>query len=245
MEDLELFKKRIEGYIQKAYNNGVTLLSFLDDVKISVLEDAIKHYEMSPQYYGGFIGSDRVRAIISLNDASKDAFKIVVYRIKYNKRYYEITHRSILGSIMALGIKRECIGDILITEDKNAYFACTREISEYIYNELHAIGSAAIELEIEESEIENVIRYEEKLHFLSSMRLDVILASSYQMSRSEAFEYIKNGLVSVNHVVTQNPSKIITLNQELSVRHKGRVKIKEIGGISKSGRIAVLLAKRV
>lgn len=245
MEDLELFKKRVDGYIQKAYNNGVTLLSFLDDAKISVLEDAIKYYGMSPQYYGGFIGSDRVRAIISLNDASLDEFKIVVYKIKYNKKYYEITHRSILGSIMALGIKRECIGDILITEDRNAYFACTREISEYIYNELHQIGNATVELEIEEAEIENVIRYEEKLHFLSSMRLDVILASSYQMSRSEAFEYIKNGLVSVNHVVTQNPSKIITLNQELSVRHKGRVKIKEIGGISKSGRIAVVLAKRV
>ena len=79
----------------------------------------------------------------------------------------------------------------------------------------------------------------------SSLRLDVFIAAAYNLSRSEAHEYIVNGLVYINHVLILNPSEAVKLQDEISVRGKGRCKLAEIGGFSKSGRIAATLAKRV
>lgn len=245
MEDLELFKKKVASYIDKAYSGGVAVLNFLDEAQIGILNQLAKKSNLDINYYGGFINSDRLRAIISMYEVDKADYKIVVYKIDYNKKYYTISHRSVLGSLMSLGIKRECIGDIIITDDNDAYFAVTEEISTYILNSFDAVGKAPIRLIKVDDEIENVIRYSEKLHFVSSLRLDVIIAASYNLSRSEALELITNGLVFINHISTLNPSHIVKLNDELSVRHKGRVRLSNIGNETKSGRIAVILSKRV
>lgn len=246
MEELELFKNRISSYIDKAYTGGVSLLMFLDEAKLGILNQEIKkNPTLNISYYGGFKNSDRVRAIISSDIASSENYKIVVFKIIYNKRYYTISHRSVLGSLMSLGIKRECIGDIIIDNNLDAYFACTKEISGFIKENLHSIGGAQIELIEEVNEIENIVRYEDKLHFLSSLRLDVIIAAAYNFSRSEALDYIKNGLVFINHINIFNPSHIVKELDEISVRHKGRVKLSSINGNSKSGRLAVTLSKRV
>lgn len=245
MEDLELFKKKVASYIDKAYSGGVALLNFLDEAQIGILNQLAKKSNLDINYYGGFINSDRLRAVISMYEVNKSDYKIAVYKIDYNKKYYTISHRSVLGSLMSLGIKRECIGDIIITDDNDAYFAVTEEISTYILNSFDTVGKAPIRLIKVDDEIQNVIRYSEKLHFVSSLRLDVIIAASYNLSRSEALELITNGLVFINHVSTLNPSHIVKLNDELSVRHKGRVRLSNIGNETKSGRIAVTLAKRV
>ena len=245
MEELEIFKKRIDSLISKSYSGGVTLLNFLDEAKLGIIKLAFKNIKDINLYLeGGFLNADNVRAIISPYDVSKNDFKIVIYKIKYNKKFYEINHRSILGSLMGLGIKREFIGDIVLT-DNDAYFACCEEISSYIKDNLKFIGKAPIELIKEDIIIENVVKYSEKVEFLSSLRLDVFIAAAYNFSRNEAHEYIINGLVYINHILIQNPSEILKLGDEISVRGKGRCKLKEIGGFSKSGRIAATLAKRV
>ena len=93
--------------------------------------------------------------------------------------------------------------------------------------------------------IENIIKYDSKLYFLSSLRLDVVIANAYNLSRSEALEYLCRKDVSINHILNQNPSHICEVGDLISVRHKGRVKISEIKGHSRSGRLEVILSKRV
>ena len=146
---------------------------------------------------------------------------------------------------MALGIKRDCIGDIVLTDNQDVYFACTKEISNYIFEQFTSLNNASIELEEVDYPVKNVIKYDEKLYFLASLRLDVIISAAYSFSRSEALEYIKNGLVFINHFNVLNPSHIVKENDELSVRHKGRVKIINVGGETKSGRLKITLGKRI
>ena len=245
MDELDIFRKRINSLITKAYNGGVSLLNFLDESKLGILKQETKNIkDVFVHYDGGFLNADTLRAIITPYEVEKTDFKIVIYKIKYNKKYYDINHRSILGSLMGLGIKREFIGDIVINDD-GAYFACGEEIAEYIYDNLKFIGRAPIILEKEDKIIENVVKYSEKVEFLSSLRLDVFIAAAYNLSRSEAHEYIVSGLVYINHVLILNPSEVLKLQDEISVRGKGRCKLAEIGGLSKSGRIAATLAKRV
>lgn len=246
MEELELFRKRVSSYIDKAFQGGVSLTMFLDEVKLEIIKREVEKAKSINLYtFGGILYSDRARAIVSPYSVENKDFKIAVFEIIYNMKYYTIGHRNILGSILSLGIKRECIGDIVVLESKKAYFACCEEISDFLLSELHFIGKANISLKKVTEPIENVIRYEESTVFVSSFRLDVILAGAYRLSRSEALAMITEGLVSVNHVLVLNPSHTIVLNDEISVRHKGRVRLSYIGKESRSGRTAVTLGKRV
>ena len=145
---------------------------------------------------------------------------------------------------MALGIKRECIGDIVIA-DGDAYFAATNEISQYLLREFKAVGKAPITLSIVTNEIKNERKYIEKTHFVSSLRLDAIIASGYNLSRSDAHQMIVDGMIKVNHVSVLNPSHNLKENDLLSVTKKGRLIVGEIGGNTKSGRICVNLKKQI
>ncbi len=245
MEELELFKKRMNSLLNKALDGGVSVLNFLDEAKLVILKNESKKFkDINVFYYGGFKNADSLRAIISPYDIEKEDFKIIVFKIIYNEKYYNINHRSVLGSLMALGIKREFIGDIVLN-DTGIYFACAKEISDFIYNNLKKVGSASITLKYINEEIENVIKYKEKIDFLSSLRLDCFISSAFDLSRSKANELIVSGLVYINHVLILNPSETIKLEDEISVRGKGRCKLAKIGGLSKSNRIAVTLAKRI
>ena len=146
---------------------------------------------------------------------------------------------------MSLGIKRECIGDIYISDNQDAFFACCKEMGDYIVQNFHFVGNVSIELVEIQERIEEVIHYERNVYFVSSLRLDVIIAAAYHLSRKEALDFISNGMVFIKHVLIQNPSHIVKCGDEISVRHKGRFLFEKIGGESKSGRIAVILAKRV
>ncbi len=245
MESLDNFKKRCESIIDKANQGGVTLLGFLDDAEIGILEALVrKHPSLYLYSDGGIINSDRKRYLLTPYEDTNIDFKICIYEIIYNKKYYEINHRSILGSLMSLGIKRECIGDIVINE-QGAFFAATKEISPFLLNEFKGVGKAIIELKEVNYDVYNIIKYESKTYFLSSLRLDSVIAEGFKMSRSEAQEMITNGLVYINHILCQNNSHIVKLEDIISVRHKGKIKLMEIGGNSKSGRIAVTIGRRI
>lgn len=246
MEELDGFKRRVNSLIKRAQDGGVCLLSFLDDAEMGIVLEEMKYQkDITANFYGGIIDSDRKRCIISSYPIEDNDYKIKVFEIIYNKKYYELYHRSVLGAIMGLGIERKAIGDIVLKEDKRVFFAATEEISKFLKEEFRSVGKAPIELKEIDYPIKNEIRYESKVYFLSSLRLDVVVAGAYQLSRSEVLEYLLRGDISINHILNQNPSHICNLNDEISVRHKGRVKISEIGGHSKSGRLAITLSKRI
>ena len=243
--ELELFKKRIESLFIKAYDGNVALINFIDDTKREIILRLSRNYPgVDCYFHGGIIEADYNRCILSVNEVETKDFKIDIYKIDYNKRYYEISHRSILGSLMALGIKRECIGDIVIIDDE-AYFAATNEISQYLLSEFKSVGRAPINLILVDKEITNERKYSEKTHFVSSLRLDAIIAAGYNLSRSDAQQMIVDGMIKVNHISILNPSHNLKEDDLLSVTKKGRLIVGEIGGNTKSGRICINLKKQI
>lgn len=248
MEEIERFAKKIKSDIDQCYEGKVILLSFLDETqKATVTKCLFGHTNyINSYFYGGFTNSERVRCLLTpFENNNNKLFKINVYKIIYNKKYYELNHRSILGALMGLGIKRECVGDIILTIEKDAFFACTEEISKYIKSEFKYVGNAPVKLELYFENIEHEIKYEEALHFLSSMRLDVVVAAITGLSRSNTLELISSKLVFVNGLETENSSQLIKRDDEISIRHKGKYKIIEVGNQTKSGRIKVSIGKRI
>ena len=132
-----------------------------------------------------------------------------------------------------------------MNDNKNAYFACTEEISKFIENEFKFIGKAPIELKLYEDILENVIKYDSKEYIISSLRIDCVIANLYNISRNEAQEKIIESSVQINHVVNQNTSYVLKEGDIVSLRGKGKFRVGMINGKTRSDRIKVILEKRV
>ena len=81
MEELELFKKRVDSLIEKAYSGNVCLLNFLDEAMLQILKEKEKQSGVCVYTNGGILNADRVRAIITMFDVKSSDFKIVVFKI--------------------------------------------------------------------------------------------------------------------------------------------------------------------
>lgn len=239
MGELIDFNKKILSLINKVNDGRVVLLNFLDETEASILENICNKNHIPYYLNGGINDSDRSRYILSNYEVNEEDFKIVVFKVNYNSRYYNIEHKHVLGTLMSLGIKREVIGDIVINDKKEIYFACTEEISKFLLEELEFINKAKINLERIDYKISNEIRYEEKEILTSSYRLDGIISGVYNISRNKSLELIKEGLVYVNHINNMNVSHLVNINDEINVRHYGKFKVDKFINTTRSGRYKI------
>lgn len=160
--------------------------------------------------------------------------------------YDSLTHRDFLGSILAQGIKREILGDIYVSE-QHCDFLVTREMSDYLSRNVVSVGRAKVSVhEIALSEISvpekrtKVIR-----DTVASLRLDSVMASGFQIGRSKAQTFISAGKTEVNHLPYTKADRLIEAGDVISVRGLGKVRVSEVGGLTKKGRIGITLEKYI
>ena len=187
-------------------NNGRISLHFDDIIKNSERKRCL----LVPLYYNGKIN-----------------FDIELYQINYNRKYLEISHRNILGTILSLGIKREVVGDIVI-KDFCAYFACCKEIGKYIEENFKVINHNPISIsktscEVEVSEVVNL-----KDLVVASLRCDVLISGVYNLSRNVCDELFEQKIVNQNNKIVNKSFQIINQCDIISVRGYGRFKILSI-----------------
>ena len=78
---------------------------------------------------------------------------------------------------------------------------------------------------------------------VSSLRLDCILSGALNMSRGRAAELIRAEKVQVNFETADSISKILSPDDLVSVRNFGRIKVAEIGGLTRKGRYGIIIEK--
>ncbi len=161
--------------------------------------------------------------------------------IKVTKdRFSSLSHRDYLGALMGLGIKREQIGDIVVSED-GAYIICFRNIALFITENLKKSGKGTITCfvtDISEVELPNE-KTETKFHSVASLRLDNIISAGFSVPRSSCNEYINKGLVYVNSVKTLKSDAPVKENDKIVLRGKGKIVLAEMIGENKKGRIHI------
>ncbi|WP_236915778.1 YlmH family RNA-binding protein [Clostridium sp. Cult2] len=153
-----------------------------------------------------------------------------------------LSHRDFLGGILNLGINREKIGDILIHED-NVQVVVKNEISDYILISLTKIGRERVKVkEIPLRELkQGHIEYMDIFATVSSLRLDALISSAWNLSRSKSQELIESKRVKVNWEPIERVSKDIGEGDIISAKGYGRFILNSIKGISKRGRVRVEL----
>lgn len=153
-------------------------------------------------------------------------------------------HRDYLGAMMGLGIRREVTGDILIREDGADCIVLPR-MAEYVAENLTKAGRAGLTAEtipvVDILPPEN--QGEEIVCTLASLRLDNALAAAFHISRTEAKKAIGEGLVFVDHREAEKADQEVGEGALLVIRHKGRVRLREISGETRKGRIRCIFVK--
>lgn len=216
---------------------------FLNPDEQILLKSICKNEEVYLGFMGGNGYYERAISVISINEYTGD-FPIDIVRIKGNFKFEKLNHRDYLGTILSLGIRREKIGDINVFED-GAEIWLSNEISDYICYNLSKIKHTGIKSEkisLKEAR-EKIQAFREMNINVSSMRLDCIIASVVNVSRSEAASLVKSGYVKVNYNVENEFSGKIKLGDLLSIKGYGRYQIDNIINITKSQRLNISIKK--
>lgn len=219
-----------DNYLDKAeYSNVLT--KFLDEVELSELINTINN-QYPFMIYGGYDNAERVRVVIGNQIGLDEDFHISVIKIEYPSKFVKINHRNVLGTIMSLGINRNTIGDIIITDDETSliYVIVAKEMVSYLQNNLTSINNYPVKIkEVSVNDLKNVKLKEgiSKTYIISSMRLDVILASVLNVSRNEINSYFEEKKVLVNHQICMNRHYEYKSGDLISVRKFGRILIND------------------
>lgn len=151
----------------------------------------------------------------------------------------KLTHRDFLGAFMNLMIKREFIGDILVSEDE-VYIFVHNTMAPVIIKDLTQVGHSFVSLEYFYDEVKYTRPVQsEKNVTVASLRLDAVVSAVLNISRSEASTLIKQGYVSVNHLNSKQTDFEIIDGDVLSIRKYGKFKLSCDGGKSRKDRIFI------
>ena len=158
--------------------------------------------------------------------------------------FRKLSHRDFLGSLMALGIKREVLGDIVVSDDcHSAYIFCLAKTAEYLLNYFDTAANDRIvcsECNLSDAVIPPK-KFSEISDTVSSPRLDALICACLNISRDSAEKMISSGSVSLNHTICTDKSKICTEGALVSIRHHGRFLLHKIGDKNRRDRLRIVL----
>ncbi len=227
-------------------NRRYKVTEFLDPYGYSIAETIGAHYErLKLVASGGYDGAERVKAVF-INEEFRGTPDVAVEAVSvtWDERYYQITHRDVLGALMALGIKREIIGDIIMC-GHGCQIIIDLSFLNFLMQNFGKIGAAPIS--ITQLKIADIAPREEKVKVIkttvASLRLDVIAAAGFGTSRSRMSEEIVAGKLKVNWQEAKNSAQSIKENDVISMRGRGRVEVCEVLGQTRKGRMSIVLKR--
>lgn len=224
------------------------LTDFLDPRQQQILLAILgKNNDMQCKIFGGTDSVERARALIypEYFHPEEEDLQIALYEISYPKKFMTIEHRHVLGTLMSLGIKREKFGDIII-RDERVQFVVAQEIESFISLNLEKIGNSKVALKKLPLHmiLESKEQWFEQIITVSSLRLDVILSSVYNISRQKGQAYISAGKVKLNFKLTEKLTEECQEGDTISARGLGRCKIISIEGKTKKDKWKVRIGKK-
>ena len=207
---------------------------FLNEHEQLYLRDNISP-KRDVMFYGGYPDATRVMLGASADEYS---FPIVALMFSY-KPEFDLRHRDFLGSLMALGLRRDTIGDILCEKGRAVVFV-RDDVADYVLTQVTQIGRVGVSITYADLTDLPVPDDIEELSFtLSSLRLDAFVAAVTNLSREKAARLIRSELVMIDHVVSTDVSKPLHEGATVTIRKYGKYVLSANSGLTRKGRLRV------
>ena len=194
--------------------------------------------------WGGYEGAER-RRLLFLPDWMAEPVDGAVAALRAVCRSgASLTHRDFLGSLMALGLTREKIGDILV-ESGGCQVLVDPLSLDFLTQSWDSAGRERLTvtpLPLEELTVPKAA-VKEVRDTVSSLRLDNVLASGFGLSRGKAAEAVEKGAVQVNYTVCQKPDKPVSAGDVITCRGLGKCVLDTVGSPTKKNRLPVVIRR--
>ena len=154
----------------------------------------------------------------------------------------KLSHRDFLGSLMGMGIVREKVGDILVAPG-SADLLVLEGVADFLLQSWTSAGRTS--LRVSAIGLENLhipaIQRKEVRDTVSSLRLDAVAASGFRLARGKAAALIESGKVQLNWRECVKPDKLLEAGDVVSARGFGKFELGEVGGLTRKGRVSIVL----
>ena len=241
----QLLYSRIDDTVHLCEKRGVPcFLGFLDLREQVTTKDYLANKRLNWALYGGYDDAERRLLAIypDYYEPLAEDYPLCAVGFRY-RAVREITHRDVLGTLMAAGIRRDKIGDILCGDGLSVVFL-REEIADFVREQIDRIGGEGVTVISEYTGALPVSHtYQELKDTIASPRLDAVVKSLLRISREKAAELIRLGSVSVNHRPVESVSLTLSAPCTVSVRGYGRFLLDEIGPPTKKGRLLLSARK--
>lgn len=233
--------KRIDDLISQNLSRfKPQFLGFLDEHQVQLARDYLVLLRNGNfRFFGGTDGAERCYlGIDAFSEIADNDFPITALAFSYRKQDL-LSHRDFLGSLMGLGITRESVGDILVSEGKTIIFV-SEKTGNFVLSQLQKVGRVGVKIkQVENSDVAIQKKFEIVQGTVASLRLDCIVSLICATGRKESKDLILGKTVSLNHQICQNIAKDILQGDKISVRGYGKFILEEIGNPTKKGRIHI------
>lgn len=222
-------------------NHTIESTSFLDPYERYLAKSILnRFYDLSYNEFGGLEDSERQIILVY-------PYYLDQCSIESGLRFFRIagdieglSHKDFLGAILGTGINRSKVGDIQV-HATYADVTTKDELGDFILFNLDKIGKKNVSVsEIDEDDLKKpTLKFREISTFVTSLRLDVFLSTTYKLSRQESINIIKSGKVKLNWQKISKPSKELEIGDMISTKGFGRAILNSNDGMSKKGRYLI------
>jgi len=200
------------------------------------------------RFGGGYRGAERQRLAIfpDYYPSERVEIPLAAVNIEGTADFSEVTHRDVLGAVLGCGIRRDKTGDILLTQNR-AQMIMTPEIVPVVIHHLQAVQKVPVvvaEIDLDQLEAAPIAVKEIKAT-VASLRLDAVASAGYGTSRSQMVREIRAGKVKVDWKPVDNPARGIEVGDVISLRGRGRLEVAQELGLTRKGRINLLLKRYI
>ncbi|MBE6689033.1 MAG: hypothetical protein E7588_07135 [Ruminococcaceae bacterium] len=243
-----LLANRISDAVYNARERYMSFtLGFCDEKEQCEITEVLKSLAFHDyMFWGGYNDAERKCLGIFPDTPNRENFPISFLKFTADK-FSSLSHRDCMGAILGCGVKREILGDIVLTDDKTAFAAIYDEdnMAQYLCGAVSKIGRATVKCTLmPEGFVPDIQRKFENISFtVSSIRLDSVVAGAVHASRSGAVSLISEGKVTLNHNTATRPDISLKPGDVFSVHKKGKFIFEQNGGLTKKDKIRINLKK--
>ena len=239
--------RRVEELCHMADQKGIPRYTgFLSDREQALALAAMNRAQCRfGEFRGGWPGAERRVLCLEPPDSwSEDPVAVLRLRAMAAAGDKAPGHRDYLGSILALGLDRACLGDLLQDPDNPAvtYAFVLQDKTDFIASHLTDAGHCQVRAEFCDAVPDSVLRGPERTlreATVPSLRADSVLAAMMHTSRTLAADAIRAGRVEINHVPLRSAHEDVFSGDIFTARGSGRYRLEAIGGKSKKDRVFI------
>ena len=260
-EQRELLLARIDDIKRAAEKGDVGITAFLSPREQRLSEEYLKSRGATFASYGGYSEAERKRIYVLPDYMATEVEDLeeLLSSYGYSSRirplkisgsgYKKLSHRQYLGSILALGLQRDVVGDILLLDEdgREAILLCDETIKDFLLSELDRIGGDKVRVsELEPKGWEAPKRKTVPVKdTVASPRVDAVVAALCDLSREKARYAVESGLVELDYESEERPDRMLTAPVTVSVRGYGKFLILSLSDKTRKGRYRLEASKYV